>query len=535
LDIDSDNDGIADIVEAGGVDTNGDGRIDSSTDADGDGLKDVYDTSAGGDAISDADTDGDGVKNRLDLDSDNDGLPDVIEAFGTDANNDGKIDSFTDTDGDGFSQNVDGDNNNDGTAESTAAALIITGTDTDSDGVPNSWPRANNDGNGYPNGYDLDADGDGILDTREAGITDSDNNGIADGTLGADGWSDTVDALLSLNPTNSDSHGSANYLDIDADNDGIVDNIEGQTTVGYIAPSGSDSDGDGIDNTYDNNNAAFAGSSSNGIAPTNTDGADVADYMDSDSDNDGNTDRLEGWDTDGNGIVEGAEIAFVGTTDSDNDGLFDEYDADDANANPTNGTTPSSYPDMVNVGMDRDWRETTSFLPIELISFEATKLETEVLLTWITATEINNDYFLVQRSLDGNDFETIDRVEGAGNSNVELHYQSIDQNYSIGFNYYRLVQFDFDGHSSLSNIEVVNFDGENTLKVYPNPSEGEFSIINSESAEITIFTANGEFVYQKNIEKDELYLIDLKNQSRGVYFLYTKSDKGVVVKKLIIK
>jgi hypothetical protein len=358
FDLDSDNDGIADLVEGGGVDTNGDGRIDGVfADADGDGLHDTYDPSTGGDAIANRDTDGDGIPNRLDLDSDNDGIPDVIEAGGADANNDGRIDGFTDTDNDGFAQSVDGDANNDGIAENTANALIITGTDGNSDGQPDSYPRANADANGLPNPYDLDADGDGILDVREAGLTDTNNDGVADGTIGADGWSDTVDALGTLTPTNTDAVTGADYLDIDSDNDGIVDNIEGQTTAGYTAPSGTDSDTDGIDNAYDNDDAAFAGNAANGITPTNTDGADTSDYLDADSDSDGKTDRIEGWDTNGNGIIDGAEIAYVGTTDADNDGLLDEYDTDDANSNPTNGTTPASYPDVNTPGGDRDWRE----------------------------------------------------------------------------------------------------------------------------------------------------------------------------------
>lgn len=73
-DLDSDNDGIPDIVEAGGIDTNGDGRVDVLTDTDGDGLANTYDTTNGGVNIANLDTDGDGVPNFTDLDSDNDGI-----------------------------------------------------------------------------------------------------------------------------------------------------------------------------------------------------------------------------------------------------------------------------------------------------------------------------------------------------------------------------------------------------------------------------------------------------------------------------
>ena len=359
-DLDSDNDAISDIAEAGGVDTNGDGRVDGLfTDTDLDGLHDTYDANNGGDAIANRDTDADGVPNYRDLDSDNDGIPDVVEAFGDDGNNTGTIDFYFDSDGDGFSNDQDGDSDNDGTAENTANALIITGTDGDSDGVPDTYPRANQDANGLPNAYDMDSDNDGILDVREAGFTDANSDGVVDGTLGADGWSDAVDALppLILPDTDGFATGRPNYLDLDSDDDGIVDNIEGQSTTGWLAPTGTDADGDGLDNAYDNNDAAFAGGPGNGITPNNQENDSEPDYVDGDSDNGGGLDEFEGWDTNVNGLIDGAEIAFVGTTDTDGDGLFNEYDANDASPEPTNGTTPASYPDADLITPERKWRE----------------------------------------------------------------------------------------------------------------------------------------------------------------------------------
>ena len=85
------------------------------------------------------------------------------------------------------------------------------------------------------------------------------------------------------------------YLDIDADNDGIPDNIEGQTTSGYIAPSGvgaamTDTNNNGIDDVYETG-------SNFGLTPTNTDGTDNPDYLDADSDNDGINDISENGDS----------------------------------------------------------------------------------------------------------------------------------------------------------------------------------------------------------------------------------------------
>lgn len=493
---------------------------------------------SGGDLIADADNDGDGIKNRFDLDSDNDGIPDVVEAGGTDANNDGIIDSYSDSDGDGFSNNVDGDANGDGTAENTANALIITGSDTDGDGIPNSWPRANADGNGYPNPYDLDADGDGILDTREAGMPDSDNNGIADGTLGTDGWSNTVDNLSSLNIPNSDSYGKYNFLDIDSDNDGIVDNIEGQTTAGYTAPSGSDSDGDGIDNAYDNNDASFGGSSNNGITPTDTEFDGLPDYIDLDSDDDNFDDRNEGWDTDGNGFVDNGEIAYVGTTDSDGDGLFDEYDNDDVNINPTNGHTPNSYPDERLPGNDRDWREEDNegvVLPVDLLSQIVIMDGNEALVQWNTSSEVNNNYFLIEKSIDGNIFSPIGNVDGAGNSNILREYNFVDKSPYEGKSYYRISQVDYDGKIEAFPIMILDNQKENKVIIYPNPAKSNLFIVSQIDVLLKIYNTNGSCVLESEISANDINNISINNLNTGVYFVKLISENKIEIRRIIIE
>ncbi|WP_299049514.1 hypothetical protein, partial [uncultured Polaribacter sp.] len=366
LDLDSDNDGIPDIVEAGGTDTNGDGKVDNLNgdgtlinDTDNDGLDDLYDANNGGTAITDADSDGDGVTNRLDLDADNDGIPDVVEAGGTDVNGDGKADNFADTDNDGFNDVIDGDVGNDGTTENTANSLIATGTDSDNDGVPNSYPNGDTDGDGIPNYLDLDSDNDGIVDIIEAGGLDSNRDGKVDdlngdGTLindaDGDGFDDAVDgdptnalvvgtdtngtntanALITTGEDidndgapntypngNEDNDSLPNFIDIDADNDGIPDNVEGQTTRDYVAPSGVgtaiiDNNDNGVDDNYENGTII-------GLNPENTDGEDTPDYLDADSDNDGILDIIENGDTDN---------ALSGS-DSDSDGLDDNFDDND--------------------------------------------------------------------------------------------------------------------------------------------------------------------------------------------------------------
>ena len=303
LDIDSDNDGITDVVENGNgaLDTNNDGKIDG-TDTDGDGIINVAgidaNSSFGGTALAASDKDGDGKPNFLDLDSDNDGLQDVIEAGGTDADNNGTIGTgaFTDTDGDGWSNITDASNG--GTA----------------------LPIPNTDGDGVANYLDLDSDNDGITDVIEAGGTDADGNGtIGTGAFtdtDGDGWSNITDsdnAGTALANLDSDGDGHKNYLDIDSDNDGIIDNIEGLNHSVIGAATGLDSDNDGIDNAYDINSGVPI------IVVTNSDSDTRPNYIDIDSDNDGIVDNIEfqsstgyiapGPDTDGNGLADVYETA----------------------------------------------------------------------------------------------------------------------------------------------------------------------------------------------------------------------------------
>jgi len=236
LDRDADNDGIPDLVEAGGVDTDGDGVVDSSTDTNNNGYYDVYDVFNSGVLISDADTDGDGEKNRVDLDADGDGITDLMESKGIDADQDGLIDSYTDTDSDGYSDNVDGDVGNDNIPENMSNSSLVTGADTNADGIPNSYPNANGDANGNPN-----------------------------------------------------------FIDLDSDDDGIVDNTEAQLTSGYLAISGVDTDRDGIDDNYD----SIVGYGGSGAFPINNDGSGNRDFLDLNSDYDNELDAVEAHDTTG--------------------------------------------------------------------------------------------------------------------------------------------------------------------------------------------------------------------------------------------
>lgn len=177
-------------------------------------------------------------------------------------------------------------------------------------------------------------------------------------------------------------------------------------------------------------------------------------------------------------------------------------------------------------------------LPVELIEFSARKVDETTVLTWITESEINNDYFELQRSLDGIAYETISTIDGAGNSNQEIYYKHTDYNPAIGVNYYRLKQVDFDGSFEYSETKSVEFDGGDDILIYPNPlKKGNELIIQSNSPInfISILNEAGQIVYsiQPNGNQNQ-NKISLDHLEAGIYSVQLVSTNATKVKKLIV-
>ncbi|MCB9363883.1 MAG: T9SS type A sorting domain-containing protein [Flavobacteriales bacterium] len=159
-------------------------------------------------------------------------------------------------------------------------------------------------------------------------------------------------------------------------------------------------------------------------------------------------------------------------------------------------------------------------LPVELLYFNAKAVsQNKVQLDWQTVTEINNDYFTVERSRDAVSWEDLLEVDGAGNSSVTLSYINFDNAPYRGTSYYRLKQTDFDGSSSKSQIVPVLIQGIDIVNVYPNPGAGEINlIINSTLSDIgniTIYDKIGKVVYQEKIT----LIKGINKVSRDVTFL----------------
>ncbi len=186
-------------------------------------------------------------------------------------------------------------------------------------------------------------------------------------------------------------------------------------------------------------------------------------------------------------------------------------------------------------------------LPVTLLEFKGHYVENDIVLNWVTATEINNDYFEVQRSADGINYQTIGVVQGSGTSLERRSYEFIDRRPFIGKNYYQLLQYDLDGKvNTLEEKVFINVPAEGldlSVIVFPNPTDAKnINLrINSNSNElikISIIDFYGIRVFEQTYRNDDI-LGDLRleftnNLPQGIYIIQIEQNSEKVLKRVII-
>ncbi|OFY32472.1 MAG: hypothetical protein A2X01_02135 [Bacteroidetes bacterium GWF2_35_48] len=171
-------------------------------------------------------------------------------------------------------------------------------------------------------------------------------------------------------------------------------------------------------------------------------------------------------------------------------------------------------------------------LPIKLISFTAQNMGNYVKFEWVTACEINNNFFTIQQSSDGISFEKVLIVDGAGNSNLVLHYSASDYNSNNEVSYYRLKQTDFDGKFSYSKLVSVDFKNKTYFKIYPNPICASVTILMNDTSlfnnsELIICNAIGAIVSVVPITGSKT-TSDTGFFLSGIYFYTLVSKKNII-------
>jgi hypothetical protein len=198
----------------------------------------------------------------------------------------------------------------------------------------------------------------------------------------------------------------------------------------------------------------------------------------------------------------------------------------DNGGNPTNYTATFS---IVSSG------GSCALLPITLSHFIANCSNENALITWSTESEYRNDYFLLERTTDGVNHETISKIYSNGNSNTEQNYAFLDKNY-IPSSIYRLVQVDFDEKkTSYGPISVECYDtNASYFEVFPNPAIGaNFEIFLQEKnrkglCSLKMYDLKGSLVYFEEIQVNSglnKYSVN-KNLAQGIYFLEIDNQGG---------
>ncbi|MBN4051982.1 T9SS type A sorting domain-containing protein [Cytophagaceae bacterium AH-315-L13] len=271
-----------------------------------------------------------------------------------------------------------------------------------------------------------------------------------------------------------------------------------------------------------------------------------------------NVSTLEYWDVD---RTSGTDLATIRLYWDSNSQVDDETSADLRVAHWN--TTNSNWEDLGQTIIDttNNWIEvedinsfspftlgsdgsTNNPLPVELVSFDAKPKGMAVELTWETISEINNDYFEIERSVDGKDFESIIEIEGAGNSTSSINYSVMDENPITGMNYYRLKQTDFDGefeYSDIVNVKMAFTKQFELIGISPMPSTSvSYLTLNATETGnvfLNIYDNKGDLIKKDRVEVLEglnEITLDMSNLQSGVYFI-TVQGRAAFVSSRIIK
>ena len=247
------------------------------------------------------------------------------------------------------------------------------------------------------------------------------------------------------------------------------------------------------------------------------------------------------WDLTGLGAVSASDLRLL--IDTDNDGTFaDETPIAGATAFGGNVYEFAGVPGGA-AGLRNNRRITlgtiNSFqtpLPIDLISFTASPIDNKhVKINWQTVSEIQNDFFTVEKSKDGINWEIVEILNGAENSSIIRDYSVIDKNPHLGISYYHLKQTDIDGKHEYTQIISVNIVEKHNIKIFPNPTKNQITIIGNLTLipDINIYNSLGQNVTaltEKVGNTGQQLVINLSKLNSGIYYIKTETKTTKVYK-----
>lgn len=231
-----------------------------------------------------------------------------------------------------------------------------------------------------------------------------------------------------------------------------------------------------------------------------------------------------------NGII---DIMPGGEIEGDNTGSMVDMCANHV----WNGSMPGAGPMQISG---------TTILPVDLAYFKAEGATNgTVNVSWETASEVNCDYFSVERSLDGSNFEALSQVRGAGNTSTSHQYTYVDDNPHSPVSYYRLKQVDFDGKFEIFKVVSINLSLAHDIVVYPNPlATGESATVQipaggEKTLQVTVMDANGKQIFSQTLEKENasenvIHFVTEKFSKSGTYFITAFGQSNKYLKKIVV-
>lgn len=172
-----------------------------------------------------------------------------------------------------------------------------------------------------------------------------------------------------------------------------------------------------------------------------------------------------------------------------------------------------------------------TILPITLVDFKAELYNEEVVVSWTSALEINNDYFTVQRSKDGYNWEDVKKVDGHGSVNHQKDYSIIDSRPFIGVSYYRLMQTDFDGTHTFSTIVAVERNNS-SVEIFPNPASQTVTILADSFEDFQFVNTMGQSIFEASMivnQGSNVLQLNVANLPQGFYLIYVEGKAYQVV------
>lgn len=301
----------------------------------------------------------------------------------------------------------------------------------------------------------------------------------------------------------------------------------------------------------DNSNATIKKSYSNGVVDQASTGSDVGGLTGREDGGDAiNEDSF--WDTDASGqtssgggtgktTIEMNDVATF-TDEANTTGLASSWDFindpnDDTNTSDhwnISSSSNSAYPFLTTCSLS------DLALPVTWLSFIGERVSRkEVELKWVTASEQNNHIFEIQRSIDGDNFDSIGSVKGNGNSTEIVEYEHTDYKAPINTIYYRLKQIDYDGAHEFFEIIAVqqkNELQENEFSIYPNPFSENFTIqlpSSEGSMNIVVYDNTEKIIFSKEVNDVNSLIINTSNWADGFYTITCQSPYNLTMRPLI--